>query len=41
MVNPKIDNSIFNESAGSRKQTYSEGRWKEPILNSNAKEDFQ
>jgi hypothetical protein len=45
MVSPKIDKSIFNESAGSRRQTYSGGRVsrrrKEPILNSNAKEDSQ
>jgi hypothetical protein len=43
MVSPKIDKSIFNESAGSRRQTYSGGRVsrrrKEPILNSHAKED--
>lgn len=45
MVSPKIDKSIFNESAGSRRQTYSGGRVsrrrKEPILNSRAKEDSQ
>lgn len=42
MVSPKIDKSTFNESAGSRRQTYSgdrvSRRRKKPILNSHAKE---
>lgn len=45
MVSPKIDKSIFNESAGSRRQTYSgdrvSRRRKKPIVNSHAKEFTQ
>ncbi|KAH9322808.1 hypothetical protein KI387_017447, partial [Taxus chinensis] len=45
MASPKIDKSIFNESAGSRRQTYSGCRVsrkrKEPVPESDAREPSQ